>query len=194
MSVRLFVGNLSYDVTESDLRDFFQPVGQLSAVILPMDRETGKPRGFAFVEFTDRAKADEAIRRFNNQPLKGRNVAINEARARESQPGPGAGDRPRAPHFPRPGFVPRPATAGAEIDFDPLESGRASRGERRIRQFSGDSKPARKKKQRQGSRGGDSNPRKGPIRERSGGQFFGGTDDDEGGYDFEDDSEYKRRW
>lgn len=193
MSVRLFVGNLSYDVRESDLRDFFQPVGQLSAVILPMDRETGKPRGFAFVEFADKAQADEAVRRFNNQPLKGRNIAINEARARDSQAGPGGGDRSRAPH-PRTGFAPKPASAGREMDFDPLEGGKSARGERRVRQFSADAKPARKKKPRPGSRGGDSLPRKGPIRERSGGQFFGGTD--EGGYedDYEDDSDYKRRW
>jgi RNA recognition motif-containing protein len=81
MSVRLFVGNLPYDVTESDLRDFFMPVGQLSAVIIPTDRNTGKPRGFAFVEFSDQAQADEAVRRFNNQPLNGRNIAINEAPA-----------------------------------------------------------------------------------------------------------------
>lgn len=191
MPVRLFVGNLSYEVTESDLRDFFQPVGQLSAVILPMDRDTGKPRGFAFVEFTDKAEADEAVRRFNNQSLKGRNVVINEARARDSQPGPGSGDRPRVSH-PRTGSGSKPPSAGADIDFDPLESGRGPRGERRNRQFSGDSKPARKKKQRQGSRGGDSWARKGPIRERSGGQFFGDTDDEE--YDYEDDSDYKRKW
>lgn len=191
MSVRLFVGNLSYDVTESDLRDFFQPVGQLSAVILPMDRDTGKPRGFAFVEFAEKAEADEAVRRFNNQSLKGRNVVINEARARDSQSGPGPGDRPRASHQ-RTGFGSRPASAGADTDFDSLERGRGPRGERRNRQFSGVSKPARKKKQRQNSRGGDSWARKGPIRERSGGQFFGDTDDDE--YDYEDDSDYKRKW
>lgn len=191
MSVRLFVGNLSYDVTESDLRDFFQPVGQLSAVILPMDRETGKPRGFAFVEFADKAQADEAVRRFNDQPLKGRNVAINEARARDSHSGPGGGARSRPP---RPGFVPKPAPAGSDMDFDPLESGRNARGERRIRQFSGDSKPARKKRQRQGSRGSDSYARKGPIRERSGGQFFGGTEDNDDNLDYEDDADYKRRW
>ena len=58
MSARLFVGNLPYDVTESDLRDFFQPVGELSSVIIPMDRDTGKPRGFAFIEFADQAQAD----------------------------------------------------------------------------------------------------------------------------------------
>ncbi len=93
MSVRLFVGNLPYDADESDLREFFEPVGTLSAVIIPVDRDTGKKRGFAFVEFSDADQAAEATRRFNNQPLKGRNVTINEARAR-GEARPDAGPRP----------------------------------------------------------------------------------------------------
>ena len=58
MPVRLFVGNLPYDTTEPDLREFFAPVGPLSTVIIPVDRETGKRRGFAFVEFSDPAHAE----------------------------------------------------------------------------------------------------------------------------------------
>ena len=60
MAVRLFVGNLPYDVTEADLRAHFAAVGPLSYISLPTDRETGRPRGFAFVEFIERADAEEA--------------------------------------------------------------------------------------------------------------------------------------
>jgi len=185
MPVRLFVGNLSYDVTESDLREFFSPIGPLSTVIIPMDRETGKPRGFAFVEFTDQAQANEASSRLNEQPLKGRNVSINEARARESRPGAGPGARPAGGSF-RPGFTPRPrpSQGSSEVGTDSSETERASRAQRRNRNFGADAKPARKRRGNFGSRG-DAGGRKGPIRERGGGQFFGGTDDD----DYEDDSE-----
>jgi cold-inducible RNA-binding protein len=187
MSVRLFVGNLSYDVTESDLREFFSPVGSLSSVIIPMDRETGKPRGFAFVEFSDQEQADEATRQLNNQPLNGRNVTINEARARESRPSPGM--RPNSGSS-RPGFMPRSSPRSANIGIDPMEKERPERSERRSRNFGKDAKPAKRKRQRHGSKG-DTGGRKGPIRERSGGQFFGNIDDED---DFDDASDYKRRW
>ena len=83
MAVRLFVGNLPYDVTEAEVRTHFAAVGPLSFLALPMDRTTGKPRGFAFVEFRDQADAEEALRRFNNQEFKGRPLAVHEARARD---------------------------------------------------------------------------------------------------------------
>src|SRR6267143_6326025 len=86
MAVRLFVGNLPYSATEAALREHFSSIGPLSYIYLPMDRETGKPRGFAFVEFSDRAHAEDAIRRFNNQPFMGRPLAVNEAREREDRP------------------------------------------------------------------------------------------------------------
>jgi RNA recognition motif-containing protein len=97
VGVRLFVGNLDYSVNEMELREYFGSVGQPNQVALPVDRETGRPRGFAFVEFADRAVAEEVIRRFNGQPLKGRPLAISEAREREQRPysprppGPGGG-------------------------------------------------------------------------------------------------------
>lgn len=188
MSARLFVGNLSYDVTESDLRDFFQPVGELSSVIIPMDRDTGKPRGFAFIEFEDQDQADEAVRTLNNQPLNGRNVAINEARARESSSRKGFGNRPPVRQS-RSGFEGK-HSSGAGREFDSLDSTQSLRPERRSRHFGGDAKPARKKRQRSGNRG-DSGGRRGPIRERTGGQFFGNVEDED---DYEDDSDYKRRW
>jgi RNA recognition motif. (a.k.a. RRM, RBD, or RNP domain) len=71
MAVRLFVGNLPYDVTEAELRAHFAAIGPLSYLSLATDRDTGKPRGFAFVEFSARADAEDAIRRLHNQAFKG---------------------------------------------------------------------------------------------------------------------------
>lgn len=89
MAVRLFVGNMPYGATEADLRAHFSAVGQPSQVVLPVDRDTGRPRGFAFVEFTDRAMAEEAIARFNQQPFMGRTLSVSEARPREAGGGGG---------------------------------------------------------------------------------------------------------
>lgn len=100
MSVRLFVGNLPYDASEDEIRAHFAPAGDLASVFIPVDRETGRKRGFAFVEFSDGAHAQEAIRLFNNQPFKGRSLAVNEARAKEAGPRPpstGGGYRPGPP-------------------------------------------------------------------------------------------------
>jgi cold-inducible RNA-binding protein len=83
MSVRLFVGNLAYDVTEKELLELFSEVGSPSRARLATDRETGKPRGFAFVEFSEAGQAEEAIRRFHQHVFKGRPLAVNEARPRE---------------------------------------------------------------------------------------------------------------
>ena len=88
MAVRLFIGNLPYGATEADLRAHFAPVAEPSHVAMPVDRETGRPRGFAFVEFADRTLADEIVRQFDAQPFQGRNLAVSEARAREDRPPP----------------------------------------------------------------------------------------------------------
>jgi RNA recognition motif-containing protein len=83
LAVRLFVGNLAYSTTEADLRTYFGAVAPPSQVVLPVDRETGRPRGFAFVEFLDRAHAEQAIQRFNGQPYNGRRSrSAKRARAR----------------------------------------------------------------------------------------------------------------
>jgi RNA recognition motif-containing protein len=182
MAVRLFVGNLPYDMDEPDLREFFSPVGPLSAVIIPVDRETGKRRGFAFVEFTDPAQAEEAIRRLNNQPYKGRNITINEARARESRPDSGPTARSGYPMRPaggasRSSFSPRPSFGNPDFMPNPMENGRSGRAERRNRNFGADAKPARKRKPHYGPKG-ETGGKKGPIRERIGGQFFGTYEDD----------------
>jgi RNA recognition motif-containing protein len=198
MSVRLFVGNLPYETTETELREFFSSVGTLSNVIIPVDRETGKRRGFAFVEFSDPAHAAEASRRLNNQPFKGRNIAINEARARESRPDSGPGSRPPFSMRPagtggpsRPSFMPRPSFGSPDFSQNPMENERAMRSDRRNRNFGPDAKPVRKRKTNYGSKGGEMGGKKGPLRERGGGQFFGDYEDDsydDAELDYMDDS------
>jgi cold-inducible RNA-binding protein len=127
VAVRLFVGNMPYGATEADLRAHFAGVGEPSQVVIPTDRETGRPRGFAFVEFLDRTIAEQAVERFNQQPFMGRSLSVSEARPREERTGGGGGFRPSggfgAPRpdgpgggfsGPRPGggFTPRPPGAG----------------------------------------------------------------------------------
>jgi RNA recognition motif-containing protein len=101
LAVRLFIGNLPYSATEADLRAHFAAVAEPSHVVMPVDRETGRPRGFAFVEFAERPVAEQVIQRFDQQPFQGRNLAVSEARAREDRP-PGA-PRPGGYSSPRPG-------------------------------------------------------------------------------------------
>jgi len=143
LAVRLFVGNLSYGTTETDLRTYFGAVAPPSQIVLPVDRETGRPRGFAFVEFIDRAHAVEAIQRFNGQIFNGRPLAVSEARARDDR-GPSA-PRPGGPPGPRPGgsgFSPRPPSSfGGPRPFD--SSGGAPAPAGRSRNFGPDAKPQR---------------------------------------------------
>ncbi len=94
MAVRLFVGNMPYGATEADLRAHFAQVGPPSQVVLPVDRDTGRPRGFAFVEFLERPMAEAAISRFNQQPFMGRPLSVSEARPREAGGAGGGGFRP----------------------------------------------------------------------------------------------------
>jgi cold-inducible RNA-binding protein len=136
LAVRLFVGNLSYSTTEAELRAYFGTIAPPSQVVLPVDRETGRPRGFAFVEFQDRAQAERAIQQFNGQVFNGRPLAVSEARAREDR-GPGG-----PPAGPRPGgFGPRPPSAfgGPSRPFDPSSASSPSRN----RNFGPDAKPQR---------------------------------------------------
>ena len=91
--VRLFVGNLPYQATEDDLRTHFAQVGQPTQIVRPLDRETGRARGFAFVEYAERGPAEEAIKKFDGQLFMGRPLAVSEARAREDR-GPGGPPRP----------------------------------------------------------------------------------------------------
>ena len=160
---RLFVGNLPYNATAAELKEFFSSVGLVSSVSLPVERESGKPRGFAFVEFPDHAHAQEAVRRFHNQPFNGRALVVNEARARESRPPTNFPPRPSQPLMERPPASP--------LDERPSRRGGPSHP------FGPDAAPHRSRSQT--SRGPKSERgRKNPIPERKGGQFFGTTDDE----------------
>ncbi len=87
----LYVGNLPFTCTEDDLRQAFEQYGQVSSVNVIKDRETGRPRGFAFVEMSDSAAANQAIEALNLSNMGGRNITVNEARPREERSGGGGG-------------------------------------------------------------------------------------------------------
>lgn len=78
--MKLFVGNFSFSTTEYDLRALFEPYGAVESVSVVTDRDTGRSRGFGFVEMTDRGQAEKAIEAMNGKELGGRTLNINEAR------------------------------------------------------------------------------------------------------------------
>jgi len=86
METKLYVGNLSYNVTKDDLQDAFAQHGTVNDVHVITDRETGKPRGFAFVTMDTKESADAAIQALNGRDWNGRALTVNEARAREARP------------------------------------------------------------------------------------------------------------
>jgi RNA recognition motif-containing protein len=165
----LFIGNLPYAATEAELREHMSSVGEPTQVVLPMDRETGRPRGFAFVDYAERGVAEEAIRRFNLQPFKGRPLAVSEARPREERPA-GA---------PRPGGFSGPRPAGGPGGFAPRPGGFATRAPDaggappgRSRNFGPDAPPRNKRRPpRKEERG----PR--PIKERPVGRLYDADED-----------------
>lgn len=151
--VRLFIGNLPYQATEDDLRQHFSAVGEPTQIVRPLDRETGRARGFAFVEYAERANAEEAIKQFDGQLFMGRPLAVSEARARDDRgpsgpprpsgfggpPRPGGGYPPRPGGFSGPGgpprsggFAPRPGGPGSGgppgKDFGPPAPPRGKKG------------------------------------------------------------------
>jgi RNA recognition motif-containing protein len=81
---RIFVGNIPFDATEEELRTLFKELGKIKQVLIPKDRETGKSRGFAFVEFEDSSQMMEAIERFNNATFKERKITVSEAKKRDA--------------------------------------------------------------------------------------------------------------
>lgn len=172
MSNRLFVGNLPYDATEDEIRDHFAQAGAVNRVFVPLDRETGRPRGFAFIEYDDPSHATQAIQLLHEKPFKDRPLVVNEARPNEARPA--GGSRPpmggRPPSAPR--GVPPPIADG------PGEG----KEERKPARFASPSKPRR----RGGKRGGwEDGPRKEPIPEKRRSQMFGGYDEDEDEEDIE---------
>ena len=78
----LFIGNMSFQTTEGDLRSLFEPFGEITRIHIVQDRETGQPRGFAFVEVADDAEAAKAISALNGKEVAGRALKVNEATPR----------------------------------------------------------------------------------------------------------------
>lgn len=89
----IYVGNLSFQTSEQDLEAAFAVYGQVERAQLVKDRDTGKSRGFGFVEMTEDSAADRAIEALNGAQLGGRSLTVNEARPREARPSGGGGNR-----------------------------------------------------------------------------------------------------
>jgi cold-inducible RNA-binding protein len=120
----VFVGNLSFDVTREELIEAFSAAGKVVDAKVPTDRETGRPRGFAFVEFEDDDAAAKSITLMNGKDLKGRPLRVNEADNRPPRPGgPGGG-----PGGPRPFGAPRSFTAGPPPEPPPFDADFGDRG------------------------------------------------------------------
>ncbi len=192
MAVRLFIGNLPYSASEADLRAHFAAVAEPSHIVMPVDRETGRPRGFAFVEFAERTAAEEVIRKFDQQPFQGRNLAVSEARAREDRPPrPAGGFSPRPPGGgfggPRPGGPgggfggPRPGGGfgGPRFGGGPGGAPPSPGGRDRSANFGPPAPPKRLRGSKKNTQ--QENRPRGPIKERSGGRVYAVDDltDDE---------------
>ena len=85
MAKKLYVGNLSYDSTEAQIRELFAQVGEITEFNMIMDRDTGRPKGFAFIQMATEASTQDAIKRFNGHTLANRALTVNEARPREER-------------------------------------------------------------------------------------------------------------
>jgi cold-inducible RNA-binding protein len=161
MAVRLFVGNLPYAASEAEIRQHFGVVGDPIQIVIPTDRETGRPRGFAFVDYDDRGMAERAIQQLHGQPFKGRPLSVSEARPREARP-PMSGPPP-------------PRSFGGAPSSAPDAGGGGFRGSRGDHNPNfGPNKPP---KGRGGSNfGGKSRQQegkaKGPLKERLSGRMF----------------------
>ena len=97
MSTKIFVGNLSFNITENDLQDMFAAHGSVVEANLMMDRVSGRPRGFAFVTMSTAQEADAAIAALNGTTVDGRALTVNVAKPREERPGGGGGGGRRGP-------------------------------------------------------------------------------------------------
>ena len=93
MNNKLYVGNLPYDTTEDDLRALFSQAGSVTTVDLIKDRDTGRSKGFAFVEMGSQSEAEQAIKQFNGASLGNRELKVNIARPREERSPSGYGNR-----------------------------------------------------------------------------------------------------
>ncbi len=86
MISKLYVGNMSYDTTEEDLRTMFSQAGTVEAIDIIKDRDTGRPKGFAFVTMNSQEEAEKAISMFNEKQVNDRELKVNIARPREERP------------------------------------------------------------------------------------------------------------
>jgi RNA recognition motif-containing protein len=93
MGKKLYVGNLTYGITDSTLAELFQAHGTVQSAQVIMDRDTGRSKGFGFVEMGSDAEAQAAIAALNGKDVEGRNLTVNEARPREDRGGGGGGGR-----------------------------------------------------------------------------------------------------
>ena len=93
MSAKLYVGNLSFDTTQQDLEQLFGEAGTVESANLIEDRETGRSRGFAFVEMSSDEEAQNAISSLNGKEVDGRELKVNEAKPQEKRAGGGGGGR-----------------------------------------------------------------------------------------------------
>jgi RNA recognition motif-containing protein len=91
VTTNIYVGNLSYQTDDRELEDLFAPYGDIASARVITDRETGRSKGFGFVEMPDSAQAEAAISGLNDTEIDGRNLRINEARPREERPRGGGG-------------------------------------------------------------------------------------------------------
>ena len=90
-SMNIYVGNLSYNLTDSDLNDLFAPYGEVLSAKVIMDRYTGRSRGFGFVEMASRSEGEEAVSKLNGKEVDTRQLKVNEARPRSDRGGRGGG-------------------------------------------------------------------------------------------------------
>src|SRR5215210_2000247 len=109
MSMKLYVGNLSFQTSSEDLQELFAQAGTVESASVVEDRETGRSRGFGFVEMASKEEGQKAIEQFNGKELNGRNLNVNEARPREDRGGPRGGGRG--------GFNGNRSGGGARRDF-----------------------------------------------------------------------------
>lgn len=87
MNSKLYIGNLSFNTSEAALRDAFSPFGNLTDLFLPTDRETGRPRGFAFATFSTPEESQQALEKMNGTELDGRVLTVTEAKPKEASSG-----------------------------------------------------------------------------------------------------------
>ncbi|HKQ53318.1 MAG TPA: RNA-binding protein, partial [Pyrinomonadaceae bacterium] len=93
MSMKLYVGNLSFQTSSDDLQQLFSQAGTVESASVVEDRDTGRSRGFGFVEMSSKEEGEAAIQQFNGKEINGRSLNVNEAKPRENRNGGGGGGR-----------------------------------------------------------------------------------------------------